>query len=243
MSSDRFTFKQFEIIQRESAMKVGTDGVLLGSWTETSQQELHVLDIGSGTGLLALMMAQRCPLAQIDAVEIEPGAAAESNFNFAKSPWKDRLKIQEMSFQEFAVYKSMSGLQYDLIISNPPYFLDSPTSETKARTAARHAALLPYDDLIGGVVALLEPKGGRFAAIFPYQEAGIFIAKAALSGLYCHRKLVIYPLSNRPAKRIAAEFSLTRQPITEESIVIVENQIDGYSQKYKTLTQDFYTKY
>lgn len=220
-------------------MRVGTDGIILGSWADVTGGERRILDIGCGTGLLALMMAQRNLTAHIDAVEIEPLAAAEAELNCRNSPWTERLVVHEISVQAYA---AQCTEKYDLIVSNPPYFINSPHNEQLARAAARHASLLPYADLVDAVVSLLT-ENGRFAAIFPYSEAGIFIAKAATAGLYCNSKLNIIPISSRPVKRIAAEFSFTKGIVTEENLTI-ETDIKGeYTEKFRELTSPFYLRF
>lgn len=239
MGSDIFRFKQFVVRQQHSAMRVGTDGVVLGSWTGVTGSETRVLDIGCGTGLLALMIAQRNTTAGIDAVEIEPLAAAEAAHNALNSPWAERIKVYQTSIQDYA---AIGHDKYDLIVSNPPYFINSPQNEQLARAAARHASLLPYDDLLDAVTKLLLPNG-RFVAIFPYSEAGIFTAKAALAGLYCNKKLNISPIEGRPVKRITAEFSFTKEILTEENLSI-ETQTKGeYTERYRELTSPFYARF
>lgn len=253
--STSFKFKQFEVHQAQCAMKVGTDGVLLGAWTRLQQDDLKILDIGAGTGLISLMIAQRnCndPLpAHIDAVEIEPMAAEEALFNINNSPWSDRIELHECSFQQFAYQATLKQESYDLIVSNPPYFVDSSLSSHAARTVARHSALLPYDDLIRGVVDLLKISNGRFTAIFPAQEGGIFMAKAAASGLVCKKRLDIYALPDRPVKRIICEFELNHLEKSSDKIaspeistLIINKGIDqGYTEDYIELTKEFYIRF
>lgn len=241
MGSDIFRFKQFEIKQAISAMKVGTDGVLLGSWTNTTAEESRILDIGTGTGLLALMLAQRCPNATIHAVEIEPNAANEATLNANNSPWFQRIEIFEQPFQQFALQKAQTQQKYDLIVSNPPYFNGTYKSLQAERTAARHVELLSSDDIIDGVIAILDPVKGRFSAIFPYEVGAVFIAKAAAKKLYCNRLCNITPKYGRHVKRIAAEFSLNRITPIEEQLTIC-NENETYTPEYKTLTQEFYIK-
>lgn len=239
MGSDIFRFKQFVVEQRHSAMRVGTDGIVLGSWARVTGFERRILDIGCGTGLLALMIAQRNLDARINAVEIEPLAAREASHNCANSPWNDRLKVYEMSIQEYA-HKEHE--KYDLIVSNPPYFINSSHNELLARAAARHASLLPYSDLVDAVVSLLDTHG-RFVAIFPYSEAGIFIAKAAAAGLHCNNKLNILPLPSRPIKRIAAEFSFKKESVVEQTLTIETETQGEYTEQYKALTSPFYLRF
>lgn len=241
MSSDSFRFKQFAVRQVRSAMKVGTDGVLIAAWAGIDGHEQRILDLGTGTGLIALMIAQRCPEAIIDAVEIEPGAAAEAIENVEASPWSSRIHIFQEPFQTFATRSQDQGEKYDLIISNPPYFNGTYKSVQAERTAARHVELLKNDDIIDGVLKIIEPDKGRFVAIFPYETGAVFIAKAATKGLFCSRLGNIYPKQGQYIKRIVTEFSLTPGFLIEENIAI-ENAT-GYTQEYVDLTKDFYLKF
>lgn len=231
--------------QTQSAMKVGTDGVILGSWANVDfkRSDISVLDVGTGTGLIAMMVAQRGRGAMVDAVEVESGAASEAGYNFSMSPFSDRLRVVHQDFQSFAKEQEALGKRYDLIVSNPPYFNGTFKSVDAQRTAARHTELLPTDDLIAGVLKLIKEDGGRFSAIFPYSDAAIFIAKAASSGLYCNRLLEIYPKEGKQPKRIAAEFSRQRTSdvISEELTVL--NNAGVYSDHYRRLTSDFYHRF
>lgn len=257
-----FHFKHFEVEQTRSAMKVGTDGVLLGAWVGLNGHEKHILDIGTGTGVIALMLGQRTAgygeEARIDAVEVEEDACAEAAGNFQRSPWSGRLQAVHMPVQTYA---DASEEKYDLIVSNPPYFMagldfrrgrgwdTSPgaTVPTRERIAARHAEMLPYEALIEAVVKLLEPDSGRFAAIFPYQEFAVFTAKAAVAGLYCYRQLEIRGAEKKGIKRVAAEFSFRKptggKEIRRESLCIENGGGTDYSEAYRQLTGEFYLKF
>lgn len=249
-------------------MKVGTDGVLLGAWvslpreTETAAVR-RVLDIGTGTGVIALMMAQRTAAMSkadngpwIDSVEVDPDAAGEARANFDASPWGARLRVHGLPIQQYAA--DYEGERYDLIVSNPPYFMAGTdfrrgfdasaeaTQPSAARVAARHAEQLPYDELIDAVLLLLEPVKGRFAAIFPYRESGIFIAKAAARGLFVRRMLEVHGAPHKPVKRVAAEFSPVRPDRKEDVLretLCIEDGAGGFTEAYRDLTRDFYLKF
>ncbi len=257
--TNAFRFKQFSVTQERAAMKVGTDGVLLGAWVSLGDALQRVLDIGTGTGVIALMLAQRTASvaepAAIDAVEVDPEASSEAAGNFAASPWAARLRVHTDPIQTYAA--EYPGERYDLIVSNPPYFMagtdfrrgnDVSTAvvarPSAARVAARHAEMLPYDDLIGSVLALLKPNG-RFAAIFPYRESGIFIAKAADRGLFVRRLLEISGAPRKPVKRVAVECALSRAPreaIVREKLCIEDGR-GTFTEAYRLLTRDFYLKF
>lgn len=243
MGGDTFIFKQFAITQTRSAMKVGTDGVLLGALVSLSGSERSVLDVGTGTGLIALMIAQRSSnQTTIEGVEIEQAAAYEAAQNAKNSPWSNRLSIENVDFQSFAASKTERDQLYDLVVSNPPYFNGSYKSQIVERTAARHSELLNSDDLISGVVSVLNRDGGRFAAIFPYQNAAIFIAKAASSGLFCNRIMEIYSKPSSGIKRIMAEFSFSKRLLVSEKLTILDSSGD-YSDQFRALTREFYLKF
>ena len=239
MGGTFFKFQQFEIQQKFSAMKVGTDGILLGAWTKVDGDERNVLDVGSGTGLIALMIAQRNEYAKVHAVEIEPLAAKEALGNVQNSPWADRVHVKQISFQDFVLNSTQ---KFDLIVSNPPYFNGSYKSVLAERTAARHVELLNHEDLIDGVVKLLEPVKGRFSAIFPYEVGAVFIANAASKKLFCNKITNIYPREGHTIKRLLAEFSLVRHDKVEQNSLAIENTC-GYTNAFKELTGEFYLKF
>ena len=173
-----FQFKQFKIIQEEAAMKVGTDGVLLGAWASVNGVK-SVLDVGTGTGVIAIMLAQRST-AQIMGIEIEKNAAEEADFNSQNSPFSKRISIKNLPFQELA---ETTQNTFDLIISNPPFFINNTKTPNPSRTIARHNDLLPLMDLVNGNVKLLE-ENGKLALILPVNEAEKFIKIAKNQGLH-----------------------------------------------------------
>ncbi|HCX99607.1 MAG TPA: tRNA (adenosine(37)-N6)-methyltransferase TrmM [Bacteroidales bacterium] len=233
MSNQSFRFKQFSVRQEKSAMKVGTDGVMLGAWTSIGDAN-RILDIGTGTGLIALMLAQRCD-AKIDAVEVDEPSAQQAEENVVNSKWGNRINIICSSFQSFA---KETNEKYDLIVSNPPYFVNSLKSPEVARTVARHNELLPHDELIEGINTILT-ENGRFAGIFPYIEGNVFVAKASNYGLFCTKRVNVLGKVNGPVKRLLLEFERKPKPLAEETLCIRADN-DKYTAEYIQLTKDFY---
>ena len=236
MGKNYFRFKQFVIKQETAAMKVGTDGVLLGAWTDVENIN-SVLDIGTGSGVIALMIAQRCN-AQIRAVEIDTSSAEQAKHNFEQSLWNDRLSIETISLQE---YLKNQTTKFDLIVSNPPYFNKSLKSPSPERTLTRHTDELPNADLLDGVSKLLQPDG-RFCAIFPYTEGNLFIAEAVNYGLFCNKKLFVQTKPEKPVIRILTEFSFNKKRLPDSALSI--HTLEGdYTEEYKRLTADFYLSF
>ena len=236
MSNQYFSFKQFTVYQDQCAMKVGIDGVLLGVWS-CIENTTRILDIGTGTGLIALMLAQRSN-SIIDSIDIHPNAFAQASENIRLSPWADRVKVQEISLQDFAV-KTIH--RYDLIVSNPPYFINSLKAPTEDRTTARHTDTLTHEELITNSIFLLKPLG-RICIILPVTEA-VKCKKFALNkGLFCRREVRVIPKPNAEAKRILMEFGLQdcQNEVTE---LVIESDIrHQYSVEFSALAKDFYLK-
>jgi len=238
MPNNYFEFKQFRIYQDGAAMKVGTDGVLLGAWMQLDGTEQHILDIGTGTGLLALMMAQRSRATAIDAVEIDEAAVRQAKSNAATSPWTERIHIHHIPIQDFV---RQATARYDHIVSNPPFFVRSLKAPDAARSAARHTDTLAFEDLISAANTLMTPRG-RFSVIYPTEEAAVFETLAAENGLYCKRRTKVKGTSESAIKRILMEFSQSKTAIRENELVI-ELARHQYSPEYITLTRDFYLKF
>jgi len=233
MGKNYFRFKQFVIKQEGAAMKVGTDGVLLGAWVDLENVNT-VLDIGTGSGIIALMIAQRCN-ANIKAVEIDLASAQQASANFESSPWSNRLEIHNTSFQN---YFETNSVKFDLLVSNPPYFTNSLKSQTEDRNLVRHTDQLSNTDLLNGVIKLLSPQG-RFCAVFPYAEGNVFIAQAANYGLYCNKKLYVQSKPEKSILRILVDFSFEKRRLTEDNLSI-HREDSEYTDEYKLLTKDFY---
>lgn len=216
-------------------MKVGTDGVLLGAWVQLSNEK-KILDVGTGTGLIALMMAQRCD-AFIDALEIDQKAAAQALKNINGSPWHSRIDIHHTSLQNFNKKNN-----YDLMISNPPYFSNSLKNPDKTKSKARHTESLNMDDLLIAGDKLLNRKG-KLAVILPVNEGKKFIQKAEERKFHCIRKTNVKPKPGKNTIRCLMEFSKINMPLTEDSITIENNKRHDYTNEYINLTKEFYLNF
>jgi tRNA1Val (adenine37-N6)-methyltransferase len=232
-----FEFKQFRINQENCAMKVGTDGVLLGAWTPIPPTATHILDIGTGSGLLALMVAQRTHShAHIDAVEIDPTAAQQAKENFMMSPWTQQLHVIHSDFQSF---EKNTLQKYDVILSNPPYFRNSLQTPNTERTMARHSSTLSLDDLVAGVTRLLQPWG-TFSVILPLVEGELLREKAYKMGLFCTHRTFVSPTPTSPAKRVLLLFSFHQTEEEIHHLTIETEKRHHYTDAYKNLTQAYY---
>jgi tRNA1Val (adenine37-N6)-methyltransferase len=234
MSNTYFQFKQFRIEQDRCAMKVGTDGVLLGSWASVNETN-SILDIGTGTGLIALMLAQRSN-ATINAIEINKEAFNQSYENISNSKWNSRIKVHNCSFQDF--YKTQIN-KFDLIVSNPPYFKNSLKPKENDRVQARHNIDLSSDELLLGVKKLLN-ENGCFCIILPALENDSFILEAEQYNLFCSKIVYVKPTLNKDTKRIMLEFVFGKVNRIEDSFAIETDKRHCYTEEYKNLTKDFY---
>ncbi len=229
-----FRFKQFAVEQDDVAMKVGTDGVLLGAWADCEGAR-RILDIGTGTGVIALQMAQRNATAQISAVEIDETASRRARANFDMSPWAERLQVVQVAVQQFEPTE-----QFDLIISNPPYFVDSLLPPDERRSTARHTHDLTFEELDRAVCRLLH-EAGRFAIILPEVEFGKFLM---LTQLHLVRRCNVHSVEGGAIKRVMGEFA--KQSTVEtmyENIAIEVAKRGEFSEEYRALTKDFYLKF
>lgn len=234
-----FRFKQFTIEQDRTAMKVGTDGVLLGAWTSLERNPQSILDIGAGTGLIALMLAQRNTADQIDAIEIDEDAYEQCVENFENSPWADRLFCFHASLDEFA--EEMEGEKYDLIVSNPPFFVPNETELIpENRKKARFYDSLPFEDLIGYASQLLSEKG-ELAVVIPIAEEENVLAIAKANKLLPCRITRVRGTAAAPVKRSLLQFSFIEQKL-EENELTLEISRHEYTPEFKKLVKDFYLK-
>ncbi|KDN54190.1 tRNA1(Val) (adenine(37)-N6)-methyltransferase [Flavobacterium seoulense] len=233
-----FSFKQFSIHQDRCAMKVGTDGVLLGAWTPINNNPFSILDIGTGTGIIALMLAQRSGAEQIDALEIDEEGYEQATDNFENSPWNDRLFCFHAGLDEFVEEPED---EYDVIVSNPPFFSEDYKSNSEQRDLARFQDAMPFDELIEAADLLLS-ENGIFSVIIPFKEEEKFLALANEYELY---PLKITRVKGTPASEIKRSLlAFSRNEITDFLVdeLIIETERHIYTPEYIALTKDFYLK-
>ncbi len=233
-----FKFKQFSIEQDRCAMKIGTDGVLLGAWTPLENNPFSILDIGTGTGIIALMLTQRSAAQQIDALEIDEDAYEQATDNFENSPWNDRLFCFHASLDEFVEEPED---EYDLIVSNPPFYSEDYKSDNDQRDLARFQDAMPFEDLIEAADLLLS-ENGIFSVIIPSKEEENFLALANEYELYPIKITRVKGTLTTEIKRSLLAFS--RNEITDFTVdeLIIETARHQYTPEYIALTKDFYLK-
>lgn len=240
MPKSYFQFKQFIIHQDQCAMKVCTDACILGAYAE-KENARRILDIGAGTGLLSLMLAQRTD-AHIDAVEIDGAAYGQAQINIAESRFANKVSLHHQSIQGFSMqYLDSDNAQYDLIISNPPFYQNSLQSPDAQTNKALHAATLTFDEIIEAVLHLMAPDG-RFIVLLPPFEALQLAAFAQKKALYLSKKLLI---QHNPQKQVFRHIMTFEKKsvsaYTEETLVIHEKDTGAYSDKFRNLLSDYYT--
>lgn len=249
-----FRFKQFEIEQDRCAMKVGTDGVLLGAWAQGGRR---ILDIGSGTGLISLMMAQRFPEAEVVGIDMDADACGQARENVMASPFRDRVEIVCCRLQDFGAdgcasetaglkagaLETAAGLKaagvFDAIVSNPPFFVDSLKNPDSKRTMARHTDSLPFRDLFAGVKRLLSDEG-VFSAIVPAEVAEQFVAESCMLGFYLIRKCGVKTVERKQPKRFMLSFAKHRISPYEEHVETMMDSQGNRSEWYRKITEEFY---
>lgn len=232
--NDSFRFKQFTVKQDQAAMKVGTDGVLLGAWASLLQAGT-ILDIGTGTGLIALMAAQRNSRAFIDAVEINDNAFRQALENTKASPWAERIQVYHTS-----IFTFVPGKRYDHILCNPPFFNDSTPAPENDRNTARHCCNFSHAELLKTVDRILEAEG-KFSLILPPDQAQNCMAEAEKNRLFLSRLTDVIPITGKSTKRMLLEFSRQIQ-IPDKNELILEISHHDYTEAYRNLTRDFYLK-
>ena len=245
-----FRFKHFSLSNEFSAQKVGTDGVLLGAWVHLEGTERHILDVGTGTGVIALMLAQRTqshstePGATIIGIDIDAPSAEEASANFKASPWAGRMAAFNGDFRGLGGKEThplaFLRCEYDLIVSNPPYFTDSLRAPDERRSEARHSDTLSFRELAAEAVGLLSDEG-RLAVIYPAEEAENLAGTALQAGLFPVRICRVSTKATKAPKRVMMELSRQKkEPLIEELFIHGD---DGFSEAYKALTRDFYIKF
>jgi tRNA1Val (adenine37-N6)-methyltransferase len=233
-----FNFKQFTVQQDRCAMKIGTDGVLLGTWCPIDNNPFSVLDIGAGTGILSLMLAQRSNAEQIDSLEIDEEAYEQCVENFENSPWSDRLFCFHAGLDEFV---DEPEDEYDIIISNPPFYSEDFKSKNSQRDLARFQDALPFEDLIEAANLLLS-ENGIFAVIIPFREEEKFIDLCEEVELYPIKVTRVKGSPTTPIIRSLLAFKRYELPVLEADVLIIETSRHQYTDEYIELTKDFYFK-
>lgn len=231
-----FRFKQFSLSNTLSAMKVGTDGVLLGAWAQMTDNAMSgkVLDVGCGTGVIALMIAQRYPDVAVTCIDISADAVGECAGNIARSPFCGRVEAVCSDFRQFE-----SNGRYDLIVSNPPFFTETLHSPDAQRAAARHGDSLPLSSLMRGSVALLSAVG-RLALVLPAGRDDEALFEASLAGLYPSRRCNVFTREGKPSRRTLWEFSLKPDARCHDSQLFIQDKNGNFTDGYISLVKDFY---
>jgi tRNA1Val (adenine37-N6)-methyltransferase len=234
-----FRFKRFSVDDDQSTIRVGTDAILLGAWVDVSSAGT-ILDVGTGCGVIALMMAQRSE-ALITAIDVHQPSVLQSNANFNASPWSDRLSVRQTSFQEHS--DSFPG-HYDLILSNPPYFTGSLKSPVDSRNLAKHDDTLSAEDFFRSARKLFSAAtNGSVAVIIPALKSNEFCSTAALHGFSLLRKMLILPHPGKPANRVTLQFSVQPVLIPEITQLLIRGVDNLFTSEYKELTRDFYLNF
>ncbi len=233
-----FQFKQFSVNQDQTAMKIGTDGVLLGAWTPIENNPISILDIGTGTGIIALMLAQRCDAEQIDALEIDESAYEQAVENFENSPWGDRLFCFHAGLDEFIEEPEE---EYDLIVSNPPFFSEDYRSANEQRDLARFQEAMPFEELVEAADLLLS-ENGIFSVIIPFNEEDRFIELCAEVELFPIKITRVKGTPNTKIVRSLLAFKRFELAVLTSDELVIEINRHEYTSEYIALTKDFYLK-
>lgn len=236
MANPYFKFKEFTVYHDKCAMKVGTDGVLLGAWANVADSK-NILDVGAGSGLIALMVAQRNKMLVVDAIDIDIDAVNQAKWNVENSPFADRIKVLNTSLNELA---AISSCKYDAIVSNPPFFVQSLQSPDKQRTLARHTESLSMTDLFASSASLLAENGCLFI-VYPYDQKKILLEEAERVGLFAKKITDVFstPQATAP-KRVLIEFVKEKKCLVETTKIIIEKERHIYDESFLALVKSFY---
>ena len=237
MSNNYFKFKQFTIIQEKSVFKVGTDAVLLGACADIIGAK-RILDVGTGTGLIAIMVAQRSD-AEIIAIEPEENSFLEACDNVKTCKWMNRISVKNTLIQKYFTEKDDP---FDVIISNPPFFKDSLKNPDKDKAASRHELSLTSSDILEGAARLLNINGS-LQIILPYAEGTLFIAEASQQGFFCNRIIKIRPIPTGDIKRLILKFERIKKPLSEKFLTIETGTRHKHTEDYKEITKEFYLSF
>lgn len=228
-----FHFKHFSLYHHRSTMKVGTDAILLGRWTEVKPTDV-VLDIGTGCGLLPLMLSQK-GVAQVDAVDIDTASVEEASVNFEASQWRDQLKVYCSDIVEF-----QQNRQYDLIISNPPFFNRFSKCDSERKSRARHNdAGLSYATVCQVVQRLLKPEG-RLSVVLPFDVSEEFLKTAENHGIFLHKILKIIPIEGKEPNRVNLELGFGKYETVIEETFVIRDVDKRFTAQYKEFLKDYY---
>lgn len=230
-----FRFKQFEVDQSGCAMRINTDGVLLGTMAKHPDPE-QILDIGTGTGVIALMLAQRFPKAQVHAVEIDEQASITAEKNFQNSVFRGKLSVHNIAIEQYH-----SSGQFDLIVSNPPFFVNDLKNAEKKKEMARHASTTFFDDLIEKIAVLLSPAG-CFWLVLPVKQAQELVEKAKMKGLFLTHLVKLHSDTTKPEFRRIICLAREKTDLVEEDFIIYESE-KKYTKAYELLLKDFFLAY
>ncbi len=233
--AEEFRLKQFSLFQRQDVFRITTDSILLGAWA-SFENPGNLLDVGTGTGIVALMLAQKHPLAQVYGIDINPAAVRLSMENFSRSMWSDRLHAIEGDFTKY----DFGGLRFDGIVTNPPFFLDSLRPGDQMKGIARHSVLLNYRDLACRSAELLTKEGAVFV-IIPYNNLRLLEREFNFEYLFCQKRLYICSKGGQEPKRVIVKFVRMIEECGEEWLSIRDES--GYSDGYRSLTRDFYINF
>ena len=235
MTARPFHFKHFSLFHHQSTMKVGTDAILLGAWVSVFEAKT-ALDIGAGCGVLGLMLSQR-GVPKLDAVELDELSATEAKFNFQSSQWRDQLQVYRMDIRRFA--EEFPEKHYDLIVSNPPFFVNSYKSAFERRNQARHTDSLSFDELALIAKRLLNPNG-NFALVLPFNESMKFVEIAKSIDLYLIARQLIIPVEGKSANRINLLLSLKAVDEIQSESITIRNAEREFTDQYKLALKDYY---